>query len=207
MFYKLSHTGSRQNKYVCKNLSILGCEESICQSCGREIPNIIYDEHDRYRLLINGGKKFPDILEYAYVGPRLFIISERTLSLFLQEQVSGIMSYELVRLFIREGKDIVPVDPAVGKYYVLHLSGSIELNYPAMFLKKKRVCNDCGKYDLNRQRSIPYVVDSETWNKCELCTVKTFPWAVICTERIVKMIKKNRLKGFVYEPLKEESTT
>lgn len=206
MFYIMKSNGNNRYKYACMNQSFKGYDKKICDSCGRDIVTELYDNTGFYELVLEGGKKYPDLLEFCGAGDRLHILSEKTLSVFKKENISGILEYEPVHILTDKGKGCIERDENAPKYFSVKLSGSIDFNYPAMFLKKKKYCPSCGKYELNRQRLYPFIVDRNTWDGSDMCSLITFPAFVICTDKIVQLVKSNKLTGFSFEELKENTS-
>lgn len=201
MFYGLSSSVNNRHKYIYKDQSFRGYSKKICENCSRDIVTMLYDDGEHHQLILDGGKIYPDLLQFCGAGEKLLVLSEMALSVLVREKVSGILKYEPVTVL---DEKIIELDKAAPLYYSVKLSGSIDLDYSAMFLKKKKHCNRCGQYELNRQRLHPFIVDKNTWDGSDVCFLKTFPAFVICTNRFVHIIKSNRLTGFSFEELKEK---
>lgn len=194
MFYYVGCSLSNKNRYVYKNVSFKGYNKKTCDNCGRDITTTMYDD-GAYKLLVEGGSIYPDLLRFCGAGDQMFLLSEKALSVFVKENISGIESYDLVKIANEESNTT--------QYYCVKLSGHIDLNYSSMFLKKKKKCDICGKFELNRKRIHPFIVNKSTWNGCDICYLETFPAVTICTEKIVRIVRKYKLKGFKFEELKE----
>lgn len=203
-FYKLVGNSNRY-KYASETPDFIKWNNHPCESCGRGISACEYVASDKRRFVIEGGKKYPDHLDFWGAGERFFIISENALSAFVKEGVSGIDVVEPVDILVENGKSNAELDTDGPEYYSVTLKGSIDFDYDSMFLKKKKYCSVCGQYELNRQRLYPMYVDRTSWNGCDLCSLKTFPAQIICSEKIMRLVKKYKLKGFTLEKIDERS--
>lgn len=203
MFYKLTNSENPQNKYVVKNLSFKEFTKIRCEICHRETIKATYDKDEFYHLLLEGGNAYPDLLEFCDAGEQLFVVSQKALTVFREQQVSGISGYERVKLFIETQKGHTEIDNEVGSYFALKVNGNIDFNYSAMLLKKKKMCNSCGQYELNRHRIWPCVIDSKSWSGADLCTLRTIPSVFVCTEKVVQLVKTHKLTGFNFEQLRD----
>ena len=127
-------------------------------------------------------------------GEQPFIISEKALKLFAENNVSGYDHAEPVTVEPRGmNKDGSPID-----YFQLNICGRAELDFNAMFLKKKKYCAVCGQYEWNRQRFYPRVVDGNSWDGSDLARVVSIPGWILCSDKVRKIVKKHKLKGFVF---------
>lgn len=90
-------------------------------------------------------------------------------------------------------KDGSPID-----YFQLNICGRAELDFKAMFLKKKKYCAVCGQYEWNRQRFYPRVVDGNSWDGSDLARVVSITGWILCSDKVRKIVKKHKLKGFVF---------
>ncbi|MBQ7827422.1 MAG: hypothetical protein IJ386_04070 [Clostridia bacterium] len=202
IFYELSSNSNRY-KYISETPDFIRWNECVCESCGRNNPVCEYVPSKKRRFIIEGGKKYPDHLDFCGAGNRFFIISENALSAFVKEDVSGIDVVEPVEIFVKKGDGLTEPDSNTPEYYRVTLNGLIDFDYEAMFLRKKKHCPVCGKYELNRQRLYPMYVDEKEWNGCDLCALKTFPARVICSEKIKRIVKRYKLSGFELEKIDE----
>ena len=120
--------------------------------------------------------------------------SEKALKLFAENNVSGYDHAEPVTFEPRGmNKDGSPID-----YFQLNICGRAELDFKAMFLKKKKYCAVCGQYEWNRQRFYPRVVDGNSWDGSDLARVVSIPGWILCSDKVRKIVKKHKLKGFVF---------
>lgn len=74
-----------------------------------------------------------------------------------------------------------------------------------MCLKKKKLCKVCGSFEWNRQRLCPLYLDEGAWDESHICRVASIPGHVICTERIVPLVKKHKIKVFRFQALSGHS--
>lgn len=81
------------------------------------------------------------------------------------------------------------------------ICGRIELDLPKMGLKKKKLCRVCGGFEWNRQRLSPLLLDASAWDGNDICRVDSIPGYVVCTDRVVALVKKQKLKGFSFRAL------
>ncbi len=197
MLYYISDSYTRTYWYVWRDLSYLKPKETVCNCCGRKIYEDNYDS-GRHCLAVEGGSRCPDL--HTTAGLNCFpIFSEKAVDLFTQHSVSGFRVDEQVFLFKEESPDSYVELKDIPPYYKVTFEGKIDFDYPAMFLKKKKLCPVCGKYDLNRQRLYPVFLDSNSWNGDDFCSVITRPGHWYCTEKVVQLAKKHKLKGFEFK--------
>lgn len=198
MLYKLLHSGFSRYKYAFKDLSISGLRKSVCSECGRSISDLCYSDFNHI-LEIEGGKEFPDYLEFCDAGPRLCIFSKRTVDIFSQSNISGISKFEPIAL----GNCDTSISPngEMLPYYVATIVGRVELNFRSMQLKKKRLCKKCGQFEWNRQRLSPIIVSEDSWDKTDFCRITSMPGHIVCSEEVVKLVKHNQLTGFVFREI------
>lgn len=194
MLLWLNSDGGYRYKYISQNTAFVGYDRSEkCSECGREIVKLQYSGAEaRYEVL--GGSTYPDYIQYSGAGEQPFIISEKALKLFAENNVSGYDHAEPVTVEPRGmNKDGSPID-----YFQLNICGRAELDFKAMFLKKKKYCAVCGQYEWNRQRFYPRVVDGNSWDGSDLARVVSIPGWILCSDKVRKIVKKHKLKGFVF---------
>ena len=200
MLYEICDTYTRTYWYVWKDLSYIGLKETVCNCCGRNIYERNYDS-GRHCLAVERGSHCPDL--HITAGLVHFpIFSEKAVDLFTQHSISGFRVDEQVFLFKEESPNSYVELKDVPADYKVTFEGKIDFDYPAMFLKKKKLCPVCGQYDLNRQRLYPVFLDSSSWNGDDLCSLITRPGYLYCTEKVVQLAKKHKLKGFDFNDVK-----
>lgn len=203
MFYDVYGSGTRVYKYAWQDLSFVDWVKTPCEACGRDISKTEY-EPGGHRLVLEGGKRYPDFLAFTGAGERIFLVSERALEVFTQNQVSGIASWERVSCVSEmvRGKYMEPQGEAPN-YWKLNISGRVDLDMKAMFLKKKHRCDKCGQFVWNRERLYPMYLDPNTWDGSDLCRITSIPGHVVCSDKLVRLIKKYSLKGACLEAIRE----
>ena len=64
---------------------------------------------------------------------------------------------------------------------------------------QEEICSSCGRFEWNRQRLYPLYLDEETWDGSDICRVESIPGYIVCTERVVDLVKRQKLKGFSFK--------
>jgi len=188
-------------RYVWENPSLIGFTENICEACGRAIRTEQYSSNP-IELVLNGGKIFPDYLQYCSAGRDYIILSKKTIDILTINNVCGIFKFEPLRLY--DHSKWAEKDGQEANLYMynnVHINGRIELDFKRMCLKKKRFCPICNQFEWNRQRFPPLIIDPVSWDGSDLCRVSSRPGEIICTDKFVKIIKRNKLKGFQFEEI------
>ena len=134
MLYEMDCTGSGIYRYAQKDNAFAGWKEVICPGCGRRVSLPVYSESNPV-LVLEGGKKYPDFLQFCGAGSlpdggRLIVLSEKALTVFREEGISG----------IGECKPVVVVQSAVcrycvddaPRYFAVDITGSVDLDYSAI---------------------------------------------------------------------------
>lgn len=199
MFYKLQDPDPRSWQYAWKDLSFAGFESAVCPSCGRE--NAAAAFRGEHCLIAEGGPRWPDRLPFTGAGGPMLLLSDRAAELLREHGITGIGASEPVRVCTQEHDAVVPLPESAPGYRRIEVSGRIDLDLPKMSMKKKRHCAVCGGFEWNRQRMPKLQLDESSWDGSDLCRVTSIPGYVICTEAVVSLVNKHRLKGFVFEPL------
>lgn len=178
--------------YAQRNLAFTGYTSSICSKCGRSIiiPNPTIKKNE---FIIEGGKNYPDFLDYRGAGT-YFLISKNALRLFIENRITGFDDYEEVSTRRETG---VTIDDDNSVYFLLSINGTIDFDLRAMTLKKKRVCLSCNQYDWNIQRlsMLKSVFDMDTWDGNDLCRIKSFPGFIVCSDRLRSLVEEHKLTG------------
>ena len=138
-----------------------------------------------------GGKIYPDYIQFCGAGKYPFIVSKKTLEIFEENNVSGYDDTKLVGV----NPPGINEDGSQIQYYQLNVYGFVELDYKAMFLKKKNYCEVCGQYEWNRQRLYPRFVNESTWDGSDLVVVNSVQWR-LCSEKVKNIIQNHKLTGF-----------
>ena len=187
MFYKLQDPNPRAYQYAFQDRSFRGYGKTPCPDCGRECFSAEFE--GPHCLMTEGGPRYPDYLPFSGAGGPMLLLSERTLEVFRAHGITGIGEVEPVQ------------GPEVVRYRLVGVSGRVDLDLPNMCLKKKRLCSTCGGFEWNRQRMPKLCLDEQTWDGSDICRVTSIPGYVICSEAVVSLVKKEKLKGFAFEPI------
>lgn len=190
MLYWLEHDTSHKFKYACKDQSLQGWERHICPSCGREIATPIYTEPAPH-LVLEGGRQFPDLLQFCGAGERWCLISEKALTVLEEAKLSGFDGYKQCRIESRS--KVTPPE-----YYCLNITGQVDFDFAAMFLKKKKSCDECGQFSWNRTRMHPRFIDRSTWDSSDICRLKSIPGFIVCSQRFAETVMEYHLSGFAF---------
>ena len=196
-FYLLESSGARTYQYVWKDTALGPPMQHQCEACGRTVSEGTFS--GPHHLILEGGPKYPDRLEFTGAGGSPLLLSERAAAVFAANGITGIAETVSVRT-ARESGD--PPDNAP-RYVLAKISGRIELDLPKMCLKKKKLCSVCGSFEWNRQRMYPLFLDESAWDGSDLCRVDSIPGYVVCTARVVELVKKQKLKGFSFDALQD----
>ena len=186
--YCISSHPSNRYKYAVMDYDYYKAEGFICNRCGRDAQKLQL-LHWPPVIRLEGGKRYPDHLSISVpFGDRCgFIVSEKALSVFQNEQLSG---------FEAEPIGITGSDSDLPKYYFLTVTGTISLDYNAMHYRKKNVCPECGSFRWSRQKVGESVLDHSTWSQSDFCKLVDYPNLFLCTQKVVDAIRSNNLKGF-----------
>lgn len=200
VFYLLRDPSERSYQYAWKDLAFLGFQKTPCPECGRDIAVMEYS--GGHCLLLEGGPKYPDHLPFCGAGERLFVLSERAARLLQDTGITGISQITPVRTAKEENGTPVSLPGAAPGYVLAQVTGRINLDLGKMFLRKKKVCRGCGGFAWNRQRLRPIHLDESTWDGSDICRCASIPGWLIFSEAAAELIRKEKHKGFVFEPLK-----
>lgn len=202
MLYSLALRSSNRYAYAFSNRACPDWESTICTHCGRTVstprPQTVPDEYE-----VEGGSRYPDFLEFtgAWVGEHPFLLSAQAYDLLREAGISGLDNVEPVSVVRKMGGQWAPV--AEPCYHQASVIGTVTLDLPAMQLKRKNLCPDCGQFSWSRQRiyTIPAALDMDTWSGHDLCRVGDFPAVTVCSERVAEIIRKHRLTGAEMGPI------
>lgn len=188
MLYWVKHQA--KYAYAWHDRTLLGYERStLCPQCGRPvlIPKFSADMPD---LLLEGPENYPDFLQFTGAGRQLFLVSERTLELFEENHISGY-----------SGSSLIKVTPSShsSRYYKLNIIGSVDLDYSAMHLKKKKLCPHCNQFEWNRMRLDPMLLDDTTWDGSDLCCLLPFPGFQLCSPAVKELVERYQLTGLLLQ--------
>ena len=198
MFYLLEAPGERSYQYAYKDASFVTFQRSKCEDCGREIAEMEYG--GPHCLIAEGGPRYPDYLAFCGAGAPLFVVSERAAQVFRENMLGGIAEFIPIQVMREKNGELLPLPENAPRYMLLQVAGMIDLHLQKMCLKKKRLCKTCGGFEWNRQRFHPLYVDDRTWDGSDLCRIASIPARVVCTEKVLNLIKENKLKGFAFSP-------
>ena len=187
---------ARKYKYAWRDLSFLGFSQSQCPVCGRKTAEFCYEDGP-HRLMLEGGKAYPDLLAYTGAGERMLILSARAVEIFYEEEVTGFSVKEKVMVPEESGE----ISSDIPDCFLLSVSGRIELDLAAMGLKKKKLCPQCGQFEWNRQRVHPLILDMAAWDGSDLCRVESIPGYFVCSDRFAELVNIHGLTGFCVKKL------
>ena len=137
MLFQLDYKANGKYRYVYKDQSFIKYEKRICEKCRREIASKIFASPPLHKFILDGGKKYPDLLQFCGAGGPFLILSQMALQLLLKGNVTGITSWETVQVCNIKGEN----EMQAPQYCIVKLDGEIELDYKKMFLKRKNVYN------------------------------------------------------------------
>ena len=196
-FYEITHSTNNRLCYASTDISFIGYIRGVCPSCGRNIFTTEYTK-ERYHLLVAGGKSFPDWLQYCGAGELPIILSEQAIDILQKEVITGFSIKCEANLYRKNKNDEIVKVTDCSKYYIINITGKIDYDYSAMFLKRKKQCSQCNQFSLNRERLYPVYLNDNLWDGSDLCSLLTFPRQLYCTDHFVQVIKKYKLSGFEF---------
>lgn len=182
--------------YAIENLAFVGFKKEKCSNCGcLNVKESIFQGEDA--LLIGGADNYPDFMLFGGVGS-FFIVSENVMEVFYKEKITGYDAAKKVPLYRTRNNKKEKQDK---EYYIINITGSIDLDLKAMALKKKNECNLCGNFKWNRQRLgiIDSVFDMETWTRDDLCRIKSFPGHIVVSDRFKNIAEQHKLTGITFK--------
>ena len=194
MFYKLEDSNPQTYQYAWKDTAFSEFTKTICPDCGRELAAARLE--GPHCLLAEGGPRYPDYMPYCGAGGPMLILSRRAVEAFRENGISGLGAVQPIQV-MKSGQ--TPLPETAPSYCLVSVSGKIDLDLKAMCLKKKRLCPGCGGFDWNRRRMPKLCLDQQTWDGSSLCRVASVPGYLICTEEMVSLVKKYKLKGFSFQ--------
>lgn len=200
MFYIIRSSSLSKHCYAWNNLSFIDWKSSVCENCGRVVHEACIAESNM-ALELDGGKEYPDYLQFTGAGPCLFLLSKHAFEIFSENHITGITGVQPVTLSWIKSKSKRAFSSPVPEYYSIDIEGRIDYCLKAMFLKKKKHCQTCGQFEWNRERRPAVVVSEGTWNGSDLCRISSVPGFSICTQKVFDVIKANKLTGFEPEPV------
>ncbi len=204
MLYALNIRSSNRYAYAFSNRGCPGWERTTCAQCGRTVSTPCpQTDPDEYEL--EGGSRYPDFLEFtgAWVGEHPFLLSAQAYDLFCEAGISGLDTVKPVSVVRKAGGQWTSVTEP--RYHQALVIGTVELDLPAMNLKRKQLCPACGQFGWSRERlyTVPATLDMETWSGHDLCRVGDFPAILVCSERVTEVICKHKLTGAQIKPIEE----
>ena len=196
-FYEITHSTNHRLCYASTDISFMGYIKGECPSCGRSIFTMEYTK-EKYHLVVTGGKLFPDWLQYCGAGEIPTILSERAVDILQKEGITGFSIQCEANLYRKNKNDELVKVTDCPQYYIVNVSGQIDYDYSAMFLKKKKQCSHCNQFNLNRERLYPVYLNEKLWDGSDLCSLLTFQRQKYCTGRFVQVVNKYKLSGFEF---------
>jgi len=194
MLYWLEYDAQRKFRYAYKNVSFIGYDRSICPQCSRQVATPQY-KADAPHLILEGGRAYPDFLQFCGAGDRLYLVSEKALNLYEKNGITGYSGYRLVTIEHVQQHNNGPHHP---EYYCLDITGRIDLDIAAMHIKKKKTCSLCKQYEWSRARLEPIFLDRTTWDGSDLCLVNSIPGFKVCSESLKELTQSQKLTGFSF---------
>ena len=193
-FYLLEGSGSTY-QYAFRDTTLGSLEQGKCEACGRTRSRWRFS--GPHRFLLEGGPKYPDRPEFTGAGGAPLLLSRRAADVFRGSGITGIDETVPVQTEHESG----PLPEDAPEYVLARICGRIDLDLPKMGLKKKKLCRVCGGFEWNRQRLSPLLLDASAWDGSDLCRVDSIPGYVVCTDNVVALVKKQKLKGFSFRAL------
>lgn len=189
-FYALSHDLREKYKYLEK---IVGGNIDIrkrCHVCGHYVE---FDESAYKDLVfeVSDNPVYPDNIMFGG-SPNFIIISQRALEVFNKESITGFQAYPIT--ILHKGKKIER------QYYILRIYGKAAYNYKKMGRKPAFYCENCGYTEYSGKRQWNYeftYLKENSWDGSDLFSLLHD----YCTEKVINIIKKNKLTGFDAEDL------
>lgn len=182
--------------YAVENLAFVGYKREECPACKRQVvKEEIYEGEDAFR--IDGAKAFPDFMQFCGCGIG-FIVSEKVMNVLRENNISGFDEAKKVPLYRSRYRKLVKQEP---EYYMINITGSIDLDLKAMALKRKHLCPECGSFDWSRQRLYIFdsVFDMSTWDGSDICRIKSFPGYIMISDRLKKIFEDHKFTGATYK--------
>ena len=192
MFYNIKPKSNNTNIYLSEK-SGSGYTTTYCANCKRLVFKYNYGKASHHYAIV-GGRDYSDCLQLVSGSiPSGLLVSKKVIQTIIEEKISGWDYYESI--------DIVKNEIKIEKqYFLLRISGSCDLDYSKMNLKKKNYCSLCGQYDLNRKRLGLSFIDKSSWDGSDLCSIKTTPGFLLCSSRFYELSKTKQFKGFDFFP-------
>lgn len=172
--------------YKGASAPVVYIQTTICPSCGAKsgIEKVVPHK-------LEPGRYFPTLLEtYDFVHYDVF--SETALDAFSQAGLTGI---EVISEFVLLDKQDEPLTDLPVRYYAVNITGQIDLDEKAMHLKRRNVCPVCGSFSWNREKMYDAYFDENSWDGSDFCQVKQTGKCHICTQGVLNVIAKKKLKG------------
>ena len=202
MFYCISGQPSNRYKYVVLDHGYYEIERFDCGDCGRTSQKCRL-AYWPPRMRLEGGKRDPDFLSVSvpFEDKCGIIVSRKVLDAFLDENISGFQAAPIN----------IELDEEMPQYFYLTVTGRISLDYAAMRYRKKNDCPVCGSFVWSRQKIGESVLDHGSWDGADLCCLLDFPNLILCTQRVIDLIRAYQFKGAcmrseseVFLPLKDQ---
>lgn len=197
LFYQINSSLEKKYCYAYKDLSVNGINYDRCPICSRTIASYDYSGKP-HQFLLEGGKTLPDLLGFHGAGTDSLIISLRALQVFRTHNVSGINHADPVCVLYPFSNKNGDAECFANQYFMIQITGHIDLHYPSMQLKKKRYCIHCGQFEWNRKRFHPMYLDTDTWDGSDMCQISSMSGYKICSDKIVELVKQHKLTGFSF---------
>lgn len=186
---------TRPSRSYCYAWTMHGAQHEIgeCAECGRKTLVASNINEDSF-LVIEGGKKLPDFLEFCGVGAYL-LVSSTVVDVFTENNISGYFIEKTLPLFRDVKGQMLKVDGI--QYYSLKVTGTVDFDLKAMHLKKKHICKSCGHFDWSIQRlsSVDTKFDMDTWDQSDICRISSSPGHIVCSDKVVELINQRKLTG------------
>ena len=195
MLFWIGSSAQKHHCYAYKDVTLLGYDRFNCPQCNRPFAKPRYASEVPY-LLLEGGREYPDFLQFCGAGRQLFVVSEKTLDLFERHKIFGYAEAKPVSTERIDHREQTLLSP---NYYTLAITGKIDLDISQMHIKKKNVCASCGQFDWSRMRIEPILLDPATWDGSDLCSLTSIPGLRVCSKRVKELANRCNLTGLSFE--------
>ena len=192
-YYTISHDNNIKTPYAPTIINSGEAFLSKCPKCDRTRYNYANRE---LSLLVEGKGKLPDYLMCGHYP--LMIVSDRVLTIWEKEGVTGYTSYPVV-LVDQQMEEIINA-----QYYNIIISGRAELDFTKMGVKIKKVCSKCGAVEYNKEtwEFGEAIMKESTYDKSDIFTYQFFEASPACTKKVLEIVYRNKLTGFRFKELK-----
>ena len=165
-----------------------------CPMCNKMIGD--HDENSDC-LWINREMEFPDVLLCGHYP--LVIVSNRVIEAWQKNNVTGYIAHSINKLVDSNRCEInAPV-----RYFNIIITGRAELDLEKMgisIIKQCATCN-CVEYDKPSWEFGEAYIKAETYDGSDLFVDKHFTQSVMCTQKILEIVYREKLTNFEFRKL------